>query len=843
MIFRFQYLLLVTIFLFPAFCVAAVIKGKITDKNGEPLPFATVYIQGTTIGTAANASGDYQLVLEPGSYTVVCQYISFSQSSLKITITGNETLEHNFRLEDQSLKMKEFVVKSSEDPATYIMRKVIGKREHHLKQVKTFETGIYLKGVFKTRQTPKKVLGQKVEAEELGLDSSGKGILYLCEEVATYYAEGEKQRTVIHSVRESGSPNGLGFSQFPPVISFYQNNIKISDRMTPRGLISPVNDLALAYYSFKLEGDFKEGEHTIYKIRVTPKRAFEPLFEGFIYIVDEEWAIHSLNLKATKRSNIDVLDTLRIEQVYLPLTQDTWIIKQQVLYATLKIFGFDLGGYFATVYNGQKVNQSMPDTIFKDKLVSVYDRTANKKDTSWWTNVRPVPLEGEESNDYLVKDSLRIRFEDPRYIDSMRRRRNRLKPTALLLTGYSFTGRKEVFSLRTNALLTGLLNYNTIEGVNVAPRLFGNYNVDSTHSVSGTVAARYGFENQHFNAIGRVMYNVRSKDWIGRQWSVGVEAGKYVFQLNPNNPIGALYNTISTLFYRKNYLKLYERWNGTLLFSKNYGTGMKWNASIGFQQRLPLENSTDFTFAKEAVGGFTDNIPSIYKGDVWEKHNAVIAKLSVSYQPGITYTRYPDYIMPHRSELPTFTLGYQKGIPNILESKTDFDKWRFGIRDDIGLRMLGDLSYNVSTGGFLNTNYVSIPDLNHLNGNQLTLASPYLESFQLAPYYQLSNKEDIYGEAHLEWYLRGFLTNKVPLLRQLRWYLVAGTNAYYANDNLYQLEAYVGIDNFGYDKFRMLRVDFVHGWNSLNQQMWAIKIGISKSSIISLNLGDTSGEW
>jgi hypothetical protein len=113
----------------------------------------------------------------------------------------------------------------------------------------------------------------------------------------------------------------------------------------------------------------------------------------------------------------------------------------------------------------------------------------------------------------------------------------------------------------------------------------------------------------------------------------------------------------------------------------------------------------------------------------------------------------------------------------------------------------------------------------------------------LAPYYQLSNKEDIYGEAHLEWYLRGFLTNKVPVLRQLRWYLVAGTNAYYANDNLYQLEAYVGIDNFGYDKFRMLRIDFVHGWNSLDQELWAIKIGISKSSILRFNLSETNGEW
>lgn len=827
----------------PVLTFAALLKGKVIDEQGRALPFATVFIKGTTIGTSANADGEYQLNLNAGTFQVASQYIGYKQQVFSITIQGNETITHDIKLEDQNVRLSEHVVKSSEDPALYIMRKVIAKRSFHLHQINSFQTDIYLKGVFRTRMTPNKVLGEKVEPGELGLDTSGKGILYLCEENATYYSQDAKSRTVIHSVRESGNPNGFGFSTFPPVISFYQNNINISEQISPRGFISPVNDFALNYYKYKLEGDFKEGNNTIYKIKVTPKRLYEPLFYGYIYIVDDEYAIHSLHLTATKKSNMQMLDTFSIEQVYLPLTKDTWVIKQQVLYPTIKIFGFDFTGYFVTIYNQQKINQPAPDSIFNPKVVSVYDKTANKKDSSYWSETRPVPLNNDEIIDYVRKDSIRIAQSDPKYLDSMRRIGNKVSVMNFVLSGVNHRGKKDKYSFHTNALLTGLVNFNTVEGFNVAPKVYWNINVDTFHTINGVVAARYGFSNEHFNGIGKLSYTARARSWRGRYWTLGAEGGKYVFQFNPNNPIEPLYNTISTLFYRNNYLKLYERWNANLFFKHNIGTGFQWSAQLGFQQRIPLDNTTDFSFAKTNAGGYTDNIPTEYKKFIWEKHNAVIAKLSVSYQPGYTYTQFPDYMMPHGSNMPVFTLSYEKGIPNILNSKTDYDKWRLNIRDQVGLKLLGDFSYNIAAGGFLNTNYVSIPDLNHIIGNQITIATPYLESFQLAPYYLYSNKASLYGEGHVEWNLKGFITNKIPIFRQLRWYLVAGSNAYYVNKDLYHIEAFAGIDNVTLLKVLTFRFDYVLGWNNMNQQLFGLRLGISGNSLMKVNFSDKNSEW
>jgi len=69
-------------------------------------------------------------------------------------------------------------------------------------------------------------------------------------------------------------------------------------------------------------------------------------------------------------------------------------------------------------------------------------------------------------------------------------------------------------------------------------------------------------------------------------------------------------------------------------------------------------------------------------------------------------------------------------------------------------------------------------------------------------------------EAHIEYHLKGLLSNKIPLLRQAQWYLLFGGNAFYAGQNFYYTEAFIGIDNIGYKVIRGLRVDFVQSWDS-----------------------------
>ena len=96
----------------PYLANAGVVKGKVTDNKGETLPFAIVFIQGSTVGTSANAHGEYQLNLEPGTHKIVAQYMGFKQSAQTVTVKGSETIEKNFKLQDQSLEMAEVVIRN-----------------------------------------------------------------------------------------------------------------------------------------------------------------------------------------------------------------------------------------------------------------------------------------------------------------------------------------------------------------------------------------------------------------------------------------------------------------------------------------------------------------------------------------------------------------------------------------------------------------------------------------------------------------------------------------------------------------------------------------------------------
>ena len=823
---------------------AGILQGKVTDSKGEALPFATVFVQGTTVGTSANADGFFQLQLDAGTHNVSSQYIGYKQVTASITITGNETQTHNFSLPAEGLAIKGVTIKgNAEDPAYAIIRQAIKRRGFHLKQVRSFQAGIYLKGVMRLRQSPKKLFGQKVDDDNsMGLDSNGKGMLYLCEEVADYYAqEPNKQRTIIHSVRESGNPGGLGLSQIPPVITFYENNIYIGPQITPRGIVSPIADGALNYYKYHLDGYFEQDGRTIDKIRVTPKRAYEPLFNGYIYIAEEDWAIQSLSLSTNKKQGLELADTLRLDQTFLPLKPDTWVVQSQLFYPAIKLFGFDVTGSFVTAYNNQKVNEPVPDSVFNQHVISSYDKTANKKDTAYWTTTRSIPLEQDESRDYVRKDSILKLNTNPAHRDSLRRSHNRITVGNIAFSGVSLEAKGDVH-ITSNSLLT-MTNYNTVEGLNMAPRINIRKTLDTGKTLLFRSAFRYGFSNHHFNGIGSIIYTQTDPTWHGRSWSVSADGGKYVFQYNPINPVQPLLNTITTLFANDNYLKLYERWDGTVRAHRNWGNGLKAGLSLSYQHRLPLENTTTYSWAKSDAGPLTSNIPAELTGYHFEEHDAVVAKASISYRPGTTYTEYPDYKVAHEGRWPLFTLNYDKGIPSILNSKTNFDKWRFAMDGRFRLHLLGSVNYNIAAGGFLNRNYVGLPDLMHIDGNQFPLASPYLQSFQMAPYYRYSNADKIYAEAHIEYNLEGLLTNKLPLFRQARWYFILGNNTYFAGNNKYYTEAFLSIDNLGYKIFRFLRVDLVESWDTQGHRNSGIRLGIH-GSIFKVALNDQSqSEW
>ncbi|MFM2361587.1 MAG: hypothetical protein RLZZ316_489 [Bacteroidota bacterium] len=812
-----KYFLCVSCIIFTQFLFANRISGLVTDNKGKPLPFASITVKGTTRGTTANNEGKYFIDIDPGTYTLVAQYVSYQRLERTVTLTdANATI--NFELQLQQLSLAEVVVKAgAEDPAYEIIRNAIKKRSYYLNQLKEFRFNVYTKGQMRMRDFPKKFMGQKVDFGDG--DTSKKKIIYLSETISTVSVQKpDKVKIVVASSKVSGRSDGFGLSA-PQVFSFYENNIKIGTNLNPRGFISPISNNALNYYKYKYEGSFFEEGVEINRIKVTPKRKFEPLFSGYINITENDWRIHSVQLQLTKESQMELVDTLRIEQLYIPFNKEIWLIKSQVIYPAIKMFGFDAYGSFVNVYSEFDIEPKFGKKYF-DNVIMTYTDSANKKPLSFWDKARPVQLQPDEVRDYEKKDSIELQQKDPRYLDSVDRKNNKVSFTGLVLTGENFSRRKKRENYSINPL-ADIINFNTVEGLvaNFTPTYFkrldsGNI---SRRSIFIRPTLRYGFNNKHFNASLSAGYNFGKKYFN----SINISAGKRVQQINNANPVPDRNNTFASLLWENNFSKLYENWFGRIAFNKGLGEGITAGISIQYQDRLPLENTTNYKWRELSKRDYTPNYPIELVNENFKRHQAFITSVGVNWQPGSQYIQIPGRKINTGSKYPTLGLNYTMAFNKILGSDVNYAKWRFTISDNLNLRLGGRFSYRFAMGGFTNTDSVQLQDYTHFNGNGLIMAAPYLNSFQVAPYYKYSNTQKFYTTLHVEHHFNGLLTNKIPGFRALNWHLVAGANSFYVNKNNTYFEAFAGFENI----FKILRVDFIQAWQSGRRGTTGIRVG------------------
>jgi TonB-linked SusC/RagA family outer membrane protein len=94
---------------FMAFSQTGSIKGKVSDETNQPLPGATVTIDGTTIGSTTDPNGNYAINnVKAGTYTLSVKFIGYV--TLKKAVTVNGAIIENFTVQPESKSLNEVVV-------------------------------------------------------------------------------------------------------------------------------------------------------------------------------------------------------------------------------------------------------------------------------------------------------------------------------------------------------------------------------------------------------------------------------------------------------------------------------------------------------------------------------------------------------------------------------------------------------------------------------------------------------------------------------------------------------------------------------------------------------------
>ena len=97
---------------------AQTISGKVIDaKTLEPLPFANVFINNTTIGTTSEMNGEFSLrnVRQPAIYEVIFSFVGYESFKMKVSLTENDLRLGAVRLKPSEIELSSLEVKGTKD--------------------------------------------------------------------------------------------------------------------------------------------------------------------------------------------------------------------------------------------------------------------------------------------------------------------------------------------------------------------------------------------------------------------------------------------------------------------------------------------------------------------------------------------------------------------------------------------------------------------------------------------------------------------------------------------------------------------------------------------------------
>jgi len=791
------------------------VRGIVKDENGEPLAFTTIFVKQTGSGTTTNVNGDYEIILSPGKYDLVYQYLGYEtvEKSLEIS-TG--FIQVDIIMKSQTTVLQTVTVKAGEeDPAYTIMRKAIAKAKYHLQQLDTYSARVYIKGSGQLKDYPWLA---KRALEKEGIE---KDRVFVSESISEikYTRPGKFDEKVI-SIRSDGKDNNT--SPNPYIFgSFYEPQVAET--------ISPFSPKAFSYYRFEYMGTFKDRNYEVSRIKVIPRSKGDDVVDGIIYIVENWWSIHSMDIH-TSKLGIDI----NIKAVYAPIEDKAWMPVSHRFKVDGKVFGFEFEyNYLATVSgykiqlnpelyvdnekmevvdekieqqqareieekfkpkskkaqakqdqtqqlkdrlaDGKEITRKELNTIIKDyekaetkqlkepeiisNTIFKIDSGAYKKDSAYWAEVRPIPLTQQEIKGYQKSDSLAVIDRKKEAGDTLKDSKHKgFQPWDLIV------GDNYKISKHSNfKIYFPIPGFNTVDGWNFNYKVsFGTIFQDTSKTrFTITPVFRYAFSRKV--ASGHLNFSLRNK-----KYRFEVQGGRFIKQYNPDEPILPILNSLTTLFLEKNLMKIYERDFIDVTYRRKLNTYLTVNTNWSWMKRRELFNTSDYKLInRDKIEDYTVNRPVNEESDntAFPEHTALIGSIGITARPWIKYNIRNDFRMevPHSS--PIITLDYRKGFDNILNSSVSFDQIELGIKHGFKIGIRGNVDFALRGGVFLNYDKMFFMDYKHFLGNRTPfITSDPVGSFRLLDYYKYSTS-DKYFAGNFHYQFRKLLITNIPLVR------------------------------------------------------------------------------
>ena len=247
-----------------------VVTGRVIDaETGEGLPGASLQIEGTYSGTITSASGQFELRVRQAQPVLIIRFIGYETT--RITVE-DASRPQEIGMRPSAIMLPEITI-TGEDPAVRIMRQVIENKKIWRKDLSTYAVDAY----------------NRFRME------NDTGIVSIWESSTRAFWDKEKGVREI-SLWQQQTQN-MDIDAYMPaamfVINLYDDDIEVAGHR----LMGVTHPDALDHYDFRLESIESGDGKDVYVISVRPNRDTFAGFNGIIRVLDEEYALLSVELR------------------------------------------------------------------------------------------------------------------------------------------------------------------------------------------------------------------------------------------------------------------------------------------------------------------------------------------------------------------------------------------------------------------------------------------------------------------------------------------------------------------------------------------------------------------
>ena len=411
--------LFATLVLFLTFSVNVLgqkITGVILDAStGDSLSLAGVSYKERKTSTIADIDGLFSIARINGA-TLTFSCMGYKEEKVNITKATPSRL--TIKLKPDTKTMQEVVIKAErkryvrkDNPAVELMKRVIEKKKSsRLENHDYFMYNKYQKlsmalNDYKVKELDSTDVGKVkwTQQAELSPYNNKMVVPISLDETVTQHIyrkdpKSEKdiitgeQSTGLNQLFATGEMINTTLKEVFQDVDIYDQYIKL----LKFPFLSPIASGATAFYRYYITDTVLVDRDSCYHLTFTPNNPQDIGFNGDIYILkDSTLHVKKCHLSIPKKSDVNFVSSLHIDQVYSQLSNEEWALTNDDMWAEMTLLGKSL----LVVRNTRLSDYSfepLHKNLFKGQAKVKHMADSRNQDEEFWDKYRAVELSQKE---------------------------------------------------------------------------------------------------------------------------------------------------------------------------------------------------------------------------------------------------------------------------------------------------------------------------------------------------------------------------------------------------------------------------------------------------------------